>query len=125
MAAYLPLTQQRGYVRMHDVHSEAAETDDYQFNQRAPVWQRYRILELPLPTPCQPSGEKFGAGLGELHIDTRFMPDQPSVADRPLTPGAVFVDVAVGSQERQVEQFDVDASVLDTRGRVNWNLAVA
>jgi hypothetical protein len=46
------------------------------------------------------------------------MPDQPAVADRPLKPGAVFVDAAVGTQEREVEQFDVDAPFLDGRGRV-------
>ena len=35
--------------------------------------------------------EQIRAGLGELHIDARFMPGQPAVADRALKPGLVFV----------------------------------
>jgi hypothetical protein len=31
-------------------------------------------------------------GLGELHIDARFMPGQPAVSDGAIDPGAVFLD---------------------------------
>jgi hypothetical protein len=46
------------------------------------------------------------------------MPDQPSVADRAFDADAVFVDAAAGAQERQVDQLDMDAHVLDRCGRV-------
>jgi hypothetical protein len=69
---------------------------------RAPTRQRDRLIERAIPghdatprqnrdsslrRPIRSGGslsENIRARLGELHIDARYMPDQPAVADRAL-----------------------------------------
>jgi hypothetical protein len=52
------------------------------------------------------SGEQVHAGLSELHIDTGFMPDQPSAGDGARYAHTVFVWTASGAQKRLIDQLD-------------------
>jgi hypothetical protein len=75
----------------------------------APVGRRQRPLAV-----ANLLRKQGRAGVREFHINTGSMFPKPAIGDGRLKTGAVFVDAAALTQERQIDQLDMDTPTAST-----------
>jgi hypothetical protein len=80
-----------------------------------PAWQVARDNNVPNGPP---SGKQFRTDLSEFHIDPGLMFPKPTFGNRRIKTGTLFGRATTDSQERQVDQLNMDAAILYGLSRI-------